>query len=63
LGIAKLFVDQAVRGLNFWLPMLPGMWFAREVMRARGSFAHKKDIASHAAWVNCIPVQYPALYI
>lgn len=28
------------RGLNFWLPMLPGMWFARRVMSSRGSFAH-----------------------
>jgi uncharacterized membrane protein YbhN (UPF0104 family) len=21
------------RGLNFWLPMLPGMWFARRALR------------------------------
>lgn len=27
------------RGLNFWLPMLPGMWFARRVLRAEGAFA------------------------
>lgn len=35
------------RALNFWLPMLPGMWFARRVMRSQGAFA-PKDAGYHA---------------
>jgi len=31
------------RGLNFWLPMLPGMWCARRVMRSEGPFAASRN--------------------
>lgn len=27
------------RGLNFWLPMVPGVWCARRVMRSQGPFS------------------------
>lgn len=37
LSLAKLFADQAlpatlrVRGLSFWIPMIPGLWFSRRL--------------------------------
>lgn len=27
------------RGLNFWVPMIPGLWCARRVMRSKGPFS------------------------
>lgn len=32
------------RGLSFWLPMLPGLWFARRAVRSRGIGQTNKTI-------------------
>jgi len=29
------------RGLNFWLPMIPGLWFARRVVQSTGRFTRR----------------------
>jgi Mg2+-importing ATPase len=36
------------RGLNFWVPMIPGLWCARRVMRFRGPFSQRRSTPSGA---------------